>query len=137
MGRILNRFSHDTNQMDDGIPWFTNNLLVNILQLLAAFIIICVNLPFVMIPAIPIFLVFYWLQRFFRRSSAELKRLEAISRSPLFAQFTATLNGLDTLRAFGMADEFLARNRRQCYYLFSFFFLFFFCHFLGMVVGWW
>ena len=48
-----------------------------------------------------------------------VQRLEAVSRSPIFAQFSETLNGLSTIRAFGATERFarqsielVARNTR-------------------------
>ena len=40
-----------------------------------------------------------------RRSSIELQRLESVSRSPVYALFSESLAGLDTLRAFGLQDR--------------------------------
>ena len=54
--------------------------------------------------------VFLGLLNWFRPTSRELKRLEGISRSPVFASFAETLNGLSSIRAFGEVDTFLSRH---------------------------
>jgi ATP-binding cassette subfamily C (CFTR/MRP) protein 4 len=39
-------------------------------------------------------------------TSREVKRLEAITRSPVYASFSATLKGLPTIRAYGAQHRF-------------------------------
>ena len=43
----------------------------------------------------------------------ELKRLDAVSRSPIFAWFSESLNGLSTIRAFGQQKLFIENNERR------------------------
>jgi ABC-type multidrug transport system fused ATPase/permease subunit len=47
------------------------------------------------------------------RSSVELKRLESISRSPIFQHFGETLNGVSTIRAYGDEQRFIRENLRK------------------------
>jgi hypothetical protein len=49
---------------------------------------------------IPLGVIYYFLQRYFRRSCIELQRLDAISRSPVYANFSETMSGLDTITAY-------------------------------------
>ena len=39
-------------------------------------------------------------QLYYRPVNRDLQRLESVSRSPIFAQFSETLNGVPTLRAY-------------------------------------
>jgi len=41
-----------------------------------------------------------WLQFFYRSTSRELRRLDSVSRSPIYSSFTETLDGSSTIRAF-------------------------------------
>lgn len=45
---------------------------------------------------------------FYVRSSREIKRLEAISRSPVYSFFSSTIDGLANLRASGLDDSCFA-----------------------------
>lgn len=50
------------------------------------------------------------------------KRLDAVSKSPIFAWFQESLGGLSTIRAFGQQDVFMTQNeakldRNQMIYL--------------------
>ena len=56
---------------------------------------------------LPIFAVVYSLAYYISCSATrDLQRLEATSRSPIFTQFSETLNGLSTIRAFGATKRF-------------------------------
>ena len=60
---------------------------------------------------VPLCLVFAHFCRFFRSSSRELKRLEGVTRSPVFVLFNETLQGLPTIRAFRLARRYA---RKAC-----------------------
>jgi ATP-binding cassette, subfamily C (CFTR/MRP), member 1 len=48
--------------------------------------------------------------RYFRRSSTELQRLDNLSRSPIYSGFTQLLGGVTSVRAYGVVDQFVARH---------------------------
>lgn len=76
------------------------------IQLLVIMATIIVITPFFAI-TLPFLLFFYFkAMNYFRQVSRETKRLESVSRSPIFAQFSETLGGLSTIRAFGKSAEF-------------------------------
>lgn len=106
MGRILNRFSKDMDQMDSMLPVAAQDFLQISFVALGSLITISVILPWFVLPLIPIVSGFLLLQQMYKRSSRELKRLEAVSRSPLYAQLVETANGLPTIRAFRTEDRF-------------------------------
>ena len=55
----------------------------------------------------PISVLVVFLSIYYLRISRELKRLESKSRSPMFAHFSDTLVGLDTIRTRGRQSDFL------------------------------
>lgn len=73
---------------------------------ISAIIVDMIITPYFIIIAIPIVLVYYFLQHFFRFTSRELQRLDSISKSPIFSHFSQTLSGLTTIRAFNQENTF-------------------------------
>jgi len=39
-----------------------------------------------------------------------LKRLESVSKSPVYSHFSETLSGVSTIRAYSVCDQFIAKN---------------------------
>ena len=108
-GRIINRFSSDLDQIDDSLPDSVDFFLGAVFQVLATVILICAVFPYFTPILLPVGFLFQYIQIYFRNSSRELKRLESISRSPLFAQISNTLQGLSVIRSFGSQQRFEKR----------------------------
>ncbi|XP_043545107.1 ATP-binding cassette sub-family C member 9-like isoform X1 [Chiloscyllium plagiosum] len=106
VGRILNRFSSDFKTIDDQIPSNLERLMWHIALCLSAIVINSVVAPFFLLPVIPLLVLYYFLQMYFRASSRELQRLDSITKSPVFAHFSETLGGLTTIRAYRHEDSF-------------------------------
>ncbi len=72
-------------------------------------------------------LYFYFrIARYYLASSREIKRLESVSSSPIYAQFGEVLNGTSTIRAYGAEFQFVDSmlrkvdaNHRAFFYLFA------------------
>ena len=61
--------------------------------------------------AIPVFVtIYYFAQMYYRRSSIEIQRLEAVTRAPLFSYFSETLNGIASIRAYQKEADFSEHN---------------------------
>jgi len=45
--------------------------------------------------------------QYYRYTSRELQRLDSISRSPIYTHFSETLNGIDSVRAYGATERFI------------------------------
>ncbi|RZA09796.1 MAG: ATP-binding cassette domain-containing protein [Proteobacteria bacterium] len=106
VGRILQRFSRDVEAVDIHLQWsfeITVRCLVNIAT--ALFLIVSV-LPIMLLVMGPVFWLYYVVQRDYRVPAREVKRLDAISRSPRFAHFKETLQGLVVIRSFGRMETF-------------------------------
>jgi ATP-binding cassette, subfamily C (CFTR/MRP), member 1 len=55
-------------------------------------------------------LALYYLQRYYLRTSRQIRHLDLETHSPLYTQFTKTLAGLSTNRAFGWKHWFLREH---------------------------
>ena len=107
VGRILNRFSNDIGCVDDMLPktilWAMQMLLLIFFQILVT---TATNVWLILV-VVPICMLVVYLSNHYLKTARELKRLESISRSPVFAHFSETLIGLDTIRTRGRQAHFL------------------------------
>ncbi|XP_017978946.1 PREDICTED: ABC transporter C family member 13 isoform X3 [Theobroma cacao] len=108
-GRILNRFSSDLYTIDDSLPFILNILLANFVGLLGIAVVLSYVQVLFLLLLLPFWYIYSKLQFFYRSTSRELRRLDSVSRSPIYASFTETLDGSSTIRAFNSEDYFLAR----------------------------
>ncbi|XP_066267906.1 ATP-binding cassette sub-family C member 4-like isoform X5 [Branchiostoma lanceolatum] len=106
VGRILNRFSKDLGHLDDLLPATILDVVVIMMQVLGGVILAGVINPWVFIPVVPVVLLLVVIRRYYMRTSRDIKRLEATTRSPVFSHLSATLQGLWTIRAFGAQESF-------------------------------
>uniref|UniRef100_A0A3P8Q616 ATP-binding cassette, sub-family C (CFTR/MRP), member 10 n=1 Tax=Astatotilapia calliptera TaxID=8154 RepID=A0A3P8Q616_ASTCA len=113
LGRILNRFSSDLYSVDDSLPFVLNILLANIFGLLGMLVVISYGLPWVLVALLPLGLLYYRTQHFYRHTSRELKRLCSLTLSPIYSHFSETLTGLGTIRASGNSARFEEENARR------------------------
>ncbi|EGG24262.1 hypothetical protein DFA_06412 [Cavenderia fasciculata] len=110
MGRIINRFTRDIDVVDSLIAPSLGQYVGMFMSIVASLVIISIITPFLLIPLGPIIVLYYLLQTYYRYSSRELQRLVSISRSPIFSQFTETLNGATTIRAYGRVQDSIRTN---------------------------
>ncbi|XP_017022525.1 probable multidrug resistance-associated protein lethal(2)03659 [Drosophila kikkawai] len=100
-GRILNRFSKDMGQVDEILPAVMMDVIQIFLSLAGIVIVIALVNPLFLIPTVVLGIIFYQLRTFYLKTSRDVKRLEAITRSPVYSHLAASLTGLSTIRAFG------------------------------------
>ncbi|POM78114.1 Canalicular multispecific organic anion transporter [Phytophthora palmivora] len=111
VGRILNRFSNDLDQMDAVLPEEYQLLFQNVSMAVGTLVVSAFASYWIAVLYIPLVVVFEFMGDHFKKSSCELKRLEGITRTPVYNLFSETLSGLATIRAFKMERRFSARNR--------------------------
>nr|CAH7729854.1 unnamed protein product [Callosobruchus chinensis] len=103
-GRILNRFSKDMGAIDELLPAAMIDCLQIGLALLGVIVVVAIVSPWLMVPTCIIGIIFYLMRIFYLRTSRNVKRLEGVTRSPVFSHLSASLLGLTTIRAFGAED---------------------------------
>uniref|UniRef100_A0A8C3ILG1 ATP-binding cassette sub-family C member 10 n=1 Tax=Chrysemys picta bellii TaxID=8478 RepID=A0A8C3ILG1_CHRPI len=110
-GRILNRFSSDLYCVDDSLPFILNIFLANVFGLLGMLVMITYGLPWIGLILLPLAALYFSIQRYYRRTSRELKRLYSLTLSPIYTHFSETLTGLSIIRATRATDRFEAENQ--------------------------
>lgn len=110
-GRLVRRFSGDYAQLSTEIPNYINDIFGAIAELTWAVLIVFTQAPFASLASVPCGLMYYRMQREFKSASREVQRLTKVLESPVWALYTETMNGFQTIRAFGRTDEFVQRFR--------------------------
>ena len=97
-GRILNRFGKDVDVLDSTMPMIVRGWISCLLAVTSTFVIICYTTPIFMVPVSIVMTCYYLVQRVYVATSRQLKRLESVSKSPIYSHFGETLNGSATIR---------------------------------------
>jgi len=112
LGRILNRFSSDVGVCDEIFPLTLYDFLVGLFMVVGGIVTASVVLPFILLVLPPLILCFVRLRRTFLATSRELKRLEGIARSPIYAMISESLTGIATIRPNRKLDYFKSKFER-------------------------
>ena len=110
LGRILQRFSKDTDALDNTLNTSWNSTAEFMTGLATVLLTILIIEPATTPLLIPLGAVYFRVQAYFRSSYREIKRLDGTSGSPIYAHFSETLAGVVTVRAFGHQRRFTAEN---------------------------
>jgi ABC-type multidrug transport system fused ATPase/permease subunit len=98
LGRITNRISKDIYTVDKTLPSAFGSLLSCLFQVIASLVVTLIAMPLFIVVLIPMCFYYLYEQQFYMHSSREVKRLDSISRSPIYANvlktFIANLNFL-------------------------------------------
>lgn len=112
-GRILNRFSSDQYAIDDSLPFILNIVLANFFSLFGITVVLCLVQWTFLLLLVPLGYIYSKLQVYYRATSRELRRLDSVSRSPIYTSFTEALDGASTIRAFTKQSLFTSKNHEH------------------------
>jgi ATP-binding cassette subfamily C (CFTR/MRP) protein 1 len=112
-GRIVNRFSSDIDTIDLTIPFQISDFLWCACEVISVIIVISYSTPKFLYVIVPLFIVYLFIQRYYIKSSRQIKRLESISKSPIFSHFTESVTGATTIRAYGHTDRFVRESEAR------------------------
>jgi len=116
LGRILNRFSKDTYTIDEVLMTSFNQYFLTLTSVVATLAVIGYATPFFLVAMIIPAVLYYSTQVYYVPTSRELKRLDSVSRSPIFSHFSETLDGVSTIRAFREQAQFVWENETKLDY---------------------
>lgn len=106
VGRILNRFSKDVDNLDSGLMFFIQNFVERVVAGLTILTVIATVSPRFLLIVAPTVFIYQQVAKKYLTTSRDLKRLESISKSPVYAQFSETLQGAATIRAYASSVRF-------------------------------
>ncbi|XP_042421454.1 ABC transporter C family member 2-like isoform X2 [Zingiber officinale] len=113
LGRIINRFAKDLGDIDRNVAVFANVFLGPASQLLSTFVLIGIVSTTSLWAILPLLILFYAAYLYYQSTAREVKRLDSITRSPVYAQFAEALNGLSTIRAYKAYDRMANINGKS------------------------
>lgn len=109
-GRIVNRFAGDISTVDDTLPQSLRSWILCFLGIISTLVMICTATPVFIIVIIPLGIIYVSIQIFYVATSRQLKRLDSVTRSPIYSHFSETVSGLSVIRAFEHQQRFLKHN---------------------------
>ncbi|KAK0578361.1 hypothetical protein LWI29_009118 [Acer saccharum] len=113
LGRIINRFAKDLGDIDRNVATFMDLFLGLVSQLLSTFVLIGFVSTMSLWSIMPLLVLFYSAYLYYQSTAREVKRLDSITRSPVYAQFGEALNGLATIRAYKAYDRMADINGKS------------------------
>lgn len=114
IGRVLNRFAADMDKLDLELTQTISQGISTTFNVLGAIgaIIVSTKGTF-LVPLVPLGYMYYLVQKWFRKTSTELQRVTSVANSPIFADFSQTLSGTSTIRAYGVQNGFFEKCKQS------------------------
>lgn len=109
-GRLLNRFTKDTEAVDVSLSSSVSSFLNCAVSILWSLAVVIVVSPGIIFALVPLSISYGWIQNRYIATSRELKRLDSVALSPIFGHFGETLTGLASVRAFRRQEPFQKQN---------------------------
>ncbi|XP_027527984.1 canalicular multispecific organic anion transporter 1 [Neopelma chrysocephalum] len=109
-GRIVNRFAKDIFTVDETIPMSFRSWLSCFMGIISTLILISLATPYFALIIIPLSIFYYFVLRFYVSTSRQLRRLDSVTRSPIYSHFGETVSGLSVIRAYGHQERFKQHN---------------------------
>ncbi|XP_063685261.1 ATP-binding cassette sub-family C member 4-like [Bolinopsis microptera] len=125
IGMIINRFTKDTYFMDERYSFVSLDFLSLFLLFSASLALAVIANFWFIIPLVLLVTALLLTVRYYLRTSVELRRIEALKRSPILSHISATLSGLTTIRANNQIEIFESKHyhardeHTRCWILFQ------------------
>ena len=105
-GRILNRFSKDIETIDGNLAGSLQFVNQSLSTFLSSMIVVIAVFPPFLVPAVFFGIMYYKLAMGYLHTGRDLRRMESVTRSPIFSGFGELLEGIVTVRAFSAEARF-------------------------------
>ncbi|KAJ5663804.1 hypothetical protein N7507_004535 [Penicillium longicatenatum] len=109
-GIITNLFSQDMTLIDGELAQALINTSLQIWLAVGSAAVVASSSPYIIIAYPFVLSILYGVQRFYLRTSRQLRLLDLEAKSPLYTHFLDTIKGTTTLRAFGWTENSIVFN---------------------------
>ncbi|WRT65691.1 uncharacterized protein IL334_002636 [Kwoniella shivajii] len=113
VGRIISRFTKDMKNVDGSFTDNFNEVSDITIGLILKFGVVIAFVPFFSLPALAIGLVGGFLGEVYIHSQLSVKREMSNTKSPLFSHFSAAVNGIVSIRAYGAQQKLRAEAQKK------------------------
>ncbi|XP_014276421.1 multidrug resistance-associated protein 1 isoform X1 [Halyomorpha halys] len=113
LGRVINRFAKDIDVLDNVLPHTFRGWCNCFFSVIGTLFVISYSTPIFIAVIIPIGFLYYFIQRFYVATSRQLKRLESVSRSPIYSHFGESVSGASLIRAYSAQERFIRESEEK------------------------
>ena len=106
IGIITNRMTKDVDEIDNFLSSSAENCIRNFCRVFGEIIFICIAVPYYTFAAIVQFTVMFLVNVAYRKVLRAIKRIENVSRSPIYSHLATSLQGVACIRTFGKGRYF-------------------------------
>ncbi|XP_054162187.1 ATP-binding cassette sub-family C member 4-like [Oppia nitens] len=107
IGRILNRFTKDLGIIDEMLPATSFDLNLTVTQAIGILIVVAIAVnPYLIIPGVIMFALTIFARGIYIKTARDIKRMEGLTRSPVYSHVSTTLSGLASIRSYGAQQAF-------------------------------
>ncbi|KAB8230272.1 uncharacterized protein BDW43DRAFT_321569 [Aspergillus alliaceus] len=110
LGTTTNRFSQDLQLIDMELPLSVLNTILTFFTCVAQIVVVCVATNYIAATIPACLIAFYFIQRFYLRTSRQMRYLDIEAKAPLVSHFLETLSGLSTIRSYNWEQHYRRRN---------------------------
>ncbi|XP_059160756.1 multidrug resistance-associated protein 1-like [Physella acuta] len=121
-GRIVNRFSRDVEVIDNSLPATMKQSLNCLGRVLTTIVTISYGTPIFLSVMVPLAIIYILIQVTYIPTSRQLRRIDSITRSPIYTHFSETLSGAASIRGYGVQERFVQESKHRVDHNFKFYF---------------
>ncbi|KAI1103432.1 putative ATP-binding cassette transporter protein [Jackrogersella minutella] len=113
LGRILNRFTADFHSVDTHMAYsmaFAASACLNLVGVVVAGLFVS---PIIIVLAFFLLMICAFYANRYLNGARPVKRLESITKSPVFEQFGSALTGVQTIRSFDKSQTYIERMYKR------------------------
>lgn len=106
VGRIINRMSRDVFLIDEMLTLMYADLVHMVFTACGFIVVMLVTVPYFLVFVTLLAVAFFSLRKYVLFVARELRRIEIVTRSPLFTYISSAMDGLIIIRNYDSCDRF-------------------------------